>query len=409
MDEKERKKYELLLLKAKRNLIRDFPMFSHVLFDFKVEMSTNIITPACIETFPTKRILINPLKFSKVIENMCLWEKEDIPEEEIAEYLLLHEIRHIILNHINRGRILRADPLIWNIACDIVIEYLNFQENLLNIFPYLRDCLGRLDMSIMTAECIYFQLIKLMPKIKIEIKELSLLDHFSIDKEMKEDYTPILLSFTEYLKNIGSLRGNLTEEYDILLTKFDIIKYISNIVSMNLLRNEPTLKIPHRRQIALGLQHILEQIKPKLSRQILVAIDTSGSISRDEFAVFLSGVINATKECNIDLILWDVSVVKEYKNVSLENLLKKEIRFCGRGGTDLDCVMEYLSQNSKFTNLIILTDGLCDFTPETWYTLKVKPHTTLFYTDHLSFQPPKEWDVHQISVHRLKIEARRLR
>ena len=96
---------------------------------------------------------------------------------------------------------------------------------------------------------------------------------------------------------------------------------------------------------------------------IVVGIDTSGSIGRDEITRFLSEVQAIAGEVHpekIDLIYWDHTVAghEEYDEHSL-NTLTQSTKPRGGGGTDPRCVEKYLDEKKiKPECIIMLTDGV---------------------------------------------------
>jgi len=99
-------------------------------------------------------------------------------------------------------------------------------------------------------------------------------------------------------------------------------------------------------------------LKIKQRKNTLVAVDTSGSVSKDDLKEFLSEIHHIWKTgTEVTVIECDATIgrVYEYKGKAEE---AKEVT--GRGGTSYEPVMRYLLQHKdKFQNLIYLTDGEC--------------------------------------------------
>ena len=100
-------------------------------------------------------------------------------------------------------------------------------------------------------------------------------------------------------------------------------------------------------------------LKIKQRKNTLVAIDTSGSVSKDDLKEFLSEIHHIYKTgTEITVIECDAQIgrVYEYKG---KTEIAKEVT--GRGGTSYEPVMKYLKDHKdKFQNLIYLTDGECN-------------------------------------------------
>jgi len=98
-------------------------------------------------------------------------------------------------------------------------------------------------------------------------------------------------------------------------------------------------------------------LKVKMRQHMLLAIDTSGSVSDNELKEFMSEMHHIYK-CGIDItiIQCDTTIrsIEPYKG-------KHELSVQGRGGTEFDPVLEYFNANlSKYTSLVYFTDGECD-------------------------------------------------
>ena len=96
------------------------------------------------------------------------------------------------------------------------------------------------------------------------------------------------------------------------------------------------------------------KIKPK--NNILVAIDTSGSVCNDELLEFFSEIHHMHKTgVEITVIQCDtrISSIKEYKRPE-----DGKIEITGRGGTSFQPVIDYYNENKrKYSCLVYFTDG----------------------------------------------------
>jgi len=97
-------------------------------------------------------------------------------------------------------------------------------------------------------------------------------------------------------------------------------------------------------------------LKIKNKRHLLVAIDTSGSVSDKEVKEFLNEIHHIHKTGSEVTILQCDTVIR-----SIEKYKPNEdITLHGRGGTNFDPVLEYYNENQrKYTCLFYLTDGEC--------------------------------------------------
>jgi len=93
------------------------------------------------------------------------------------------------------------------------------------------------------------------------------------------------------------------------------------------------------------------KIKPK--KNVLVGIDTSGSIKDEDLIEFFSEVQHMFKTgVNITIAEGDAAVHKVYEyNGKIPDTVT------GGGGTDMNMFIEFFNKNKEYNSLIILTDG----------------------------------------------------
>jgi len=121
-----------------------------------------------------------------------------------------------------------------------------------------------------------------------------------------------------------------------------------------------TWKRPNRRYVGVGVympSGISEQIG-----EIVVAIDTSGSIGIRELSTVLSEVKSIAETVHpeaIRLLYWDTKVCGDERYEAHEmHTLVQSTKPAGGGGTMVECVPEYIQTNGiKAQCVIVLTDG----------------------------------------------------
>jgi predicted metal-dependent peptidase len=109
-------------------------------------------------------------------------------------------------------------------------------------------------------------------------------------------------------------------------------------------------------------------LKVKMRQHMLLAIDTSGSVSNTELIEFMSEIEHIHK-CGVDItvVQCDTSIrsIEPFK-------VKDDFKVHGRGGTEFDPVLEYYNENlRKYTSLVYFTDGEC--------TADVKPKAPVLW------------------------------
>ena len=117
--------------------------------------------------------------------------------------------------------------------------------------------------------------------------------------------------------------------------------------------------------------------KRKNTTSLLVAVDTSGSISDEELALALGFIQGFFKYAvkKLDIVQFDTQVYPE----SLMSIEKrpKQWKVHGRGGTDFNDVFKFTqdeSQHDHYDGVIILTDGYADV-PDNKYLKSNYKHT----------------------------------
>ena len=96
-------------------------------------------------------------------------------------------------------------------------------------------------------------------------------------------------------------------------------------------------------------------LKIKMKQKMLLAIDTSGSVSDSELKEFMNEIHHIYKAgVDITIVQCDTQInsILDYKG-------KFELIVSGRGGTEFDPVLKYFMEHRQFTSLIYFTDGEC--------------------------------------------------
>lgn len=100
-------------------------------------------------------------------------------------------------------------------------------------------------------------------------------------------------------------------------------------------------------------------LKIKMKKHVLLAIDTSGSVSDNEVKEFMGEMKHIHKTgVAMTLAQCDTSIrkIEEYDG-------SNELNIEGRGGTEFDPVLDYFNANLRtYTSLIYFTDGECNAT-----------------------------------------------
>jgi len=161
----------------------------------------------------------------------------------------------------------------------------------------------------------------------------------------------------ETLKSRGHLPGGVQEIYNritqVTEAKFNWKAYLRQFVNGSI---RSTMK-SSRKKINRRLEKQDVPGKKYLRKvNMLVAIDTSGSVSSNELKEFMNEIHHIHKNgAEVTIIQCDTRI----NSIDKFNP-KMNIEIKGRGGTEFDPVIDYYNKNrSQFTCLVYFTDGEC--------------------------------------------------
>lgn len=159
----------------------------------------------------------------------------------------------------------------------------------------------------------------------------------------------------EVIKARGYLPGEISSIYQRITNpeppKFDWRKYIRNFIGNSYQVETRTSRKKLNKRFP---DFPAMKFKPK--KHILVAIDTSGSVSDTEVKEFLNEIYHLHR-AGTELTVAQCDT--EIRDISKYNP-RKDIKIYGRGGTEFDPILEYYNKNAHvYTSLVYLTDGEC--------------------------------------------------
>ena len=318
---------------------------------------------------PTAGVSKNGINFQLYL-NEIFWDKLT---ERQRRGLLKHELLHIGFFHVTDFPGL-SDRKIANIAFDLEVNQYIDEDDLppdgclLSSFP---------ELNLEPKKGCHYYYEKLMegknnkscPNLNdllngSGVPGLMEPDHSSWDEfeNLDEATQKLIKRQTEHLlkevaENVIKSRGTIPGEFQEILDrinasdppKFDWRSYLRRFTggSTKIFTKKSRRKYNKRFNESPGLK-----IKPK--RHVLVAIDTSGSVSTPELMEFLHEIYHMQKTgTEITIVQCDtaISFLGPYNP-------RKEFVIHGRGGTSFDPVLELYNANThKYTALIYLTDG----------------------------------------------------
>lgn len=177
-------------------------------------------------------------------------------------------------------------------------------------------------------------------------------------------------------------------------------KHLKKVIPSLIKHNHDHKRI-HRRAFALtkslrdsGQMSLNQQIVlPAKARQetvsVVVAVDSSGSVTQEALHTVLSEVVGITKQYNcfeINIFCWDTKAYEIY-TYNQSNLAKlKQFQLKGGGGTALNCVVPRLKELKKVDQLIIFTDGYFNVDKDKFKDYAKK--TLFIINDNDNFEAP---------------------
>ena len=289
--------------------------------------------------------------------------------------LVMHETEHCALNHPVRFKNqMKKNPELTNIACDYVV---NDIINHLDIYESDNQ-----TKSVSLPEGAFYDVKYHDWSVNDVIKDLEKqqkenpkefqkkhgkgsLDEHDFTKsmtpqEVKEHTEKVDAALREGSMLAGKLGGKTPRAIsDMLEPKVRWQDVLRDFVSASIRgTDEFTWRRFNKRMVANNLY--LPSLENETIGELVVAIDTSGSIGARELSVFVTELVSicdVTSPDRVRVIWWDYEVhgeqvLEDYTN--LAHVLKPK----GGGGTKVSCVSKYINENNINADaVIVFTDG----------------------------------------------------
>ena len=178
-------------------------------------------------------------------------------------------------------------------------------------------------------------------------------------KQLERDIDEAIRSGALAAGKVGS--GGSRDLEELLQPKIDWREVLRDFISTTCTGSDySTWRRPNRRFVSSGYympSGVSEQVG-----ELVIAIDTSGSIGRAELSLFLSevkGICDNVHPEKVRLLYWDTEVCADeaYETHELDSL-PKSTKPAGGGGTAVGCVPAYITkQGIKPQAVVVLTDG----------------------------------------------------
>lgn len=384
LDNKER------VIKAKVELNKSHAFFAYILLHMAVEKTE------ATEEIPT--MAVNQY-------GDLYWNEEFVGKlsNDNLRAVLCHEVMHVSTLTMQRKGM--RDMGLWNIATDLVINYILKQEGFtLPQDVLLPDHRGqytfpsgkngktvRIDMNGKCAEQVYDEISKNAKVVKKALNvqgdgqyEGQVGKHIEGDADDKgnsqgkdkgdgkgtaSNEQKWRRKATEAATN-AKMRGNMSAEMERMLGgvlepvvdwRQKLFAYITNEIPVDY-----TMRMPSRRMLATGV-YTPQVVRESLD--VICGVDISGSIGDEEYKEFMGeviGIADSYTQVNLRVIGWAHNVDKRDDVLVSSNTKERLLanKFYGGGGTSLSCFTEHCKKNEYHSRIyVILTDGYIEHDP----------------------------------------------
>ncbi len=341
--------------------------------------------PITFESNTNSVFSTNGVKISVDLEKLPKYTDENIT------YFYAHTLLHIVLKHPFRQK--TRDSYIWNMACDLVIN--NILSSFANVGIMPNDEIIDLELKDKCVEKVYEilykkeeeendnstneknveQEIKTTPNLHGNLKAY-IYDNSKLDLEEVEDEKTskgaqekldgIIIQALSIAKKNATLYEGMRIEIDSLIKPtINLQESLKEYLISSSFEKKTSYKRADRRFIHTGL-YLPGSEKSDENIEIYVAIDSSSSVSTDEYKKFL-GIIKeiceSFYEYKMVILPFDLKVkVNFIKEFDSFNSINEDDFFIPKsdGGTDFNEVIRYLKKSTDIRSenlLLVLSDG----------------------------------------------------
>ena len=314
-----------------------------------------------------------------------------------VEFLVGHEVLHVVYDHM--GRRDDRDPQVWNIADDYAVNA-DLKRHKVGQFITTVPCLYEQKYDGKPAEEIYDDLMKNAQHIDIDsLLDQMIDDHMDGDegenegegnnnkkakgrpKLSPEERERIRQEVKQAIINAAQSAeaGSLPKGVERLIKQaINPIMPWRELLQINLtsaIRTDYSWMKPSRR--GWHMDAVMPGMTPGEEIDVTIAIDMSGSISDSQAQQFLgeiSGMMSSFDGYKLHVFCFDTSIYNpvDFTSENLDTIDTYEPQ--GGGGTDFDCVFDYLKENAiEPKRLVVFTDGYpcgswgdADYCDTTW-------------------------------------------
>ncbi len=359
LSDNDKRKYIQRLLLARLRLLNNYSFYGLLLMNAKFSLDLKA------ETAYTdgSKICFSP-KFM-----------DELDDNEL-EFILMHELLHIVLKHCSRGK--NYNNLLFNIACDIVVnsnilKSKNMDLSSITLKKYgesIHLAPNNQEGYNYTAEEVYEMLVSNLKSNPI-FNSFDNHDNWESDDENSSEWDERMVSAVSIIKESkshGDVPLGVLRAYDKLTNPQVNWKVIlRDFMSTEI--NDYSFNPPDRRFDGPFFMPDFNGEIESLKLNLLVAIDTSSSVSNKAIGAALAEIKSIVDEADyIDGYIVCLDTVT-YEPTSINDFDFYHFQPLGGGGTHFKAFFDQLdSLKARMSNqvdlIIFITDGYDDYPPE---------------------------------------------
>jgi predicted metal-dependent peptidase len=299
-----------------------------------------------------------------------------------VEFLVAHEVLHVVYDHIGRRE--TRDPQIWNVAGDYAVNA-DLKRHKVGEFITSVPCLYEKKYDGKSAEEIYEDLMKNVTNVSMEDLIEQLLDeHMDSDmdsegdgessgkgrsrpkmsagerEKMRQEMKQAIINAASDRSGAGTIPKNVERLIQQVTSPVMPWRELLDVNVSSAIRNDYSWTRVNRR--GWDMDAIMPGMTPGEEIEVTVAVDMSGSISDKQATLFLTeigGMMSAFSGYKVHVFCFDTSIYNpaDFSSENMEDI--GEYKPCGGGGTNFDCIFDYLKENAmEPKRLIVFTDGM---------------------------------------------------
>jgi len=350
-------------INIKTAIIREFPFLSFMLMSCRFLYTYNIET--CAATYrggDAPVIMYNPHFYMKELKN-----------DGERGFVMIHELLHLFLQHIGRGKEHNYHAKLWNVSTDLMINLL--------ISDLKSPSLERPSMALyderwrgMSADEIYHKLLEeadgdpdkacenagagdggeQIPIDKVSSEEVP----DSVKNEIKQKMAASMAAGKDSVQGIGHNPSDLERLFgDLLEPVIPWTEILQQAIITSSAGNETYDRIDRKSNVVIFPTYEGDHCSA------LIGIDTSGSMSSEDLAAGMTeiqSIMEMFDSWNIKVLTCDTeaSVIGEYSSDEGDDISSVG-ELIGGGGTDMQPLIDYAGEHydDEYSVNIIFTDG----------------------------------------------------